>query len=349
MSRAKKTCVLIVLVLTASLFLPLPAWAEKDPTSYVICGQVRDSAYEWSWENIEKRYSAELARGGYQQIYYDIKQAVLASPKQQDRDIQKRFVNKVTDVINGKANGRVLFNINVEAPPDLHVQKKYYLFKGDPDQIDLQDCGQNNERAEQLNELRYFAHAIVNLSDRNINWARVAAVNRIRNLEESYDRYLFEGFPMFPWEAAVNSVFLTKKNIADGPPRNQMVFLHLGTGFEINTESMKKSEMGVVASVEPIGWIYYPVSKEYRSWWGIAALTTFRHDMGMGVGIAVHYNAFSLGATWHEKDVPGTHYGQPYIFLGIDLYRYLDAKNRQYEQYVGKYTTLKDQAVSEIK
>ena len=39
-------------------------------------------------------------------------------------------------------------------------------------------------------------------------------------MEKVYDKYLFEGFPMFPWEAAVNSWFLTDKSIANGPPRN---------------------------------------------------------------------------------------------------------------------------------
>lgn len=51
----------------------------------------------------------------------------------------------------------------------------------------------------------------------NLADARKLVGQSIIELERSYDKYLFEGFPMFPWEAAINSWFLTDKSIANGP------------------------------------------------------------------------------------------------------------------------------------
>ena len=337
---ARATCIFILL---QAILWPVLTGAEIDQSSYKICGKLRDSSHAWSWENVQKHYAGELRNGKYQKIYQDLVNTLGTSTLQRDREIQKKFLAKLEDVSEHKGNGRLLFDIQVVMPQDLREKKKYYLFKDDPAQIDFQDCETNGELAEQLDELRDFAHAIVNLSDLETSPERQKAVEHIHKLETLYDRYLFEGYPMFPWEAAVNGFFLTNESIDAGPPRNQMIFFHLGVGFEVCTESMAKSELGTAVSLEPLGWINYPVSKEFRTWWGIAALTTFRQDMGMGAGVALHYNEFSLGVIWHEKDEPGTHFGKPYVFLGIDLYRYLDKSKRQYDQYVGKYNALKEQ------
>ncbi len=344
--RKTAACFLLLLPMVLTAFL---VNAQTDEFSFTICGKQRDAAHQWSWENITSRYGNELAAGNYQKIYQDLQNGLNASEKQKDRQIQKKVSRKLAEVIDRRANGRVAFEIYVEKSQDLRVRKKYFLFKGDPDEIDFQDCGQNNERADQLDEVRDFSCAVVNLSDREMSPARQQAVERIRKLEESYDRYLFEAFPMFPWEAAVNSVFLTTDKISAGPPHNQLIFFHLSAGFEVNTESMAESELGAVVAVEPLGWIRYPEDKDFRTWWGIAALTTFRHDRGIGVGLALHYNDFSLGATWHERDVPGSHYGKPFVFVGIDLYRYLDSKKRQYDQYIGKVDAWKKQYLEQAK
>lgn len=342
-----KKIVLHQFLLLLTVLIPLTAMAEIDTTSVSICGKYRDSGAEWSWENIQKRYAVELTKGNYQYIYWELLKAVGTSAKQADKQIQRKFYNKLSMITDYKANGRVTFDINVERPSLLTEPKKYFLFKGDPDQIDLQNCA-SKELKDQLDELRDFAIAVVNLSDIEMSPARQQAIKHIQKLEETYDRYLFEGYPMFPWEAAINSTFLTQYNITDGPPRNQLVFFHLGAGFEINTESMSKSELGTVVSVEPLGWINYPISSNYRKWWGVSTLTTFRQDMGIGVGLSLHFNAFSLGTTWHERDAQNSHFGQPYIFIGLDLYRYMDSKNKQYEQYKEKYNTLKKQYLDQV-
>jgi hypothetical protein len=151
-------------------------------------------------------------------------------------------------------------------------------------------------------------------------------------LEEEYDRYLFEGFPMFPWEAWANSVFLTKETIAQGPPRNAIVLLHPAAGVVGNMESDARSDVGGVLSVEALGWIRY--SRDYDKWYGVSLLAVFPTDRNAGYGVAFNYKNYKLGVTWHDDKDTG-HDGAA-IFLGIDLLQVLDEKFRDYEGYKEK-------------
>lgn len=182
------------------------------------------------------------------------------------------------------------------------------------------------------------AHAAV-LGDRVL-----LAVDQIAALEEEYDRYLFEGFPMFPWEAWANGVLLTKDTVAQGPPRNAIVLLHPAAGFIGNVESGARSDVGGVLSIEPVGWIRY--SRDYDKWYGLSLLAVFPADRNAGYGVAFNYRNYKLGVTWHD-DESGEHDGAA-IFLGVDLLQFLDSKHREYEGYKEKLErTLRSVGVEE--
>lgn len=159
---------------------------------------------------------------------------------------------------------------------------------------------------------------------------------RIQTLEAKFDRYLFEGFPMFPWEAAVNSWFLTDKRIANGPPRNQLVVMHPAAGILASVAKDARSDTGSTLSIEPLGWVHY--TADYRHWMGVSVLAVFPGDRDAGFGFALNYDEYKLGVTWHDDDT-GVHDGAA-VFLGIDLYKFLSAKYRKVDTYRGKLRKL---------
>lgn len=159
-----------------------------------------------------------------------------------------------------------------------------------------------------------------------------AIVERIGTLEGQYDRYLFEGFPMFPWEAWVNSRFLTDKSIANGPPRNMLALIHPSAGMVTSIDSDTSSDAGGVLAVEAVGWIRY--STNYRHWYGASLLAVFPTDRDIGYGVAFNYDNFKLGVTWHD-DQDGEHDGLA-LFFGFDLYQLISDKKKGYEDYIDR-------------
>jgi hypothetical protein len=155
------------------------------------------------------------------------------------------------------------------------------------------------------------------------------AAMQISSLEKIYDKYLFEGFPMFPWEAAVNSWFLTDKSISNGPPRDAIVLLHPSAGVVSSVDSDSKSDLGGVLAIEPLGWIHY--SADYETWYGVSLLAVFPGDREIGYGVALNYRNFKLGVSYHDDDTG--QYDGAAIFFGMDLYQFLGEKQRSYKGY----------------
>lgn len=159
-------------------------------------------------------------------------------------------------------------------------------------------------------------------------------------LEKEYDKYLFEGFPMFPWEAAVNSWFLTPETIAQGPPRNMLVLLHPAAGVVGSVSSGSRSDIGGSLSIEPVGWIHY--SSDYQKWYGASLLTVFATDRNVGYGVALNYRNYKLGVVW-VSDRGSSHNGAT-LFLGIDLLQFVNKEQRTYGGYLDKAKQVFSQA-----
>ena len=148
-------------------------------------------------------------------------------------------------------------------------------------------------------------------------------------LEIKYDRYLFDGYPMFPWEAAVNSWFLTDDSIANGPPGWALSFFHPSAGVLAHVDSDTDGDLDATLLVEPIGFVKY--SDDYTSWYGASVIASFPADREPGIGVALNYNQFRLGVTWHD-DSDGPYDGAA-VFLSIDLQNFLGEKKNEYKGY----------------
>jgi hypothetical protein len=205
-----------------------------------------------------------------------------------------------------------------------------------PIEVDSPLCSDDGIRRARI-EFATLSQAISDASGEILAGKIREVAEKIVSLEAAYDRYLFEGFPMFPWEAAVNSWFLTPKHIANGPPRNQIVLMHPAAGIVVATASDAKSDTGATLSIEPLGWVRY--AEDHKSWVGFSLLAVFPGDREPGYGVAVNYNMFKLGVTWHDDDT-GERDG-PAVFLGLDLYQFLGEKYRQYDGYRDRIKALK--------
>ena len=157
----------------------------------------------------------------------------------------------------------------------------------------------------------------------------------MKTLEITYDKYLYEGFPMYPWEALVAGWLLTDQSIANGPPKNQIVLMHPAAGVIGAAGNGSDTDIDAVLSVELFGWIRY--TDDYSTWYGASVLTVFPFDRNAGIGFALNYNNFKLGLTWHDYD---DDYENPTFFLGMDFYQLLREKTRQYTSYKEKVTNI---------
>lgn len=139
-----------------------------------------------------------------------------------------------------------------------------------------------------------------------------------RRLDErstSWEAYLKNGLPMWPWELVVNSWGEDYHDLAAGPPRWQWVVMRPSAGFEIYWPNRKDATLEASVAVEPIGFVRYTDVKTYRQWWGLSALVTLgSDDNGVGLGGLLRYNNYALGVV-RRRDVDDS-----YVFLSFDLY-----------------------------
>ena len=155
-------------------------------------------------------------------------------------------------------------------------------------------------------------------------------------LEKQYEKYLFEGFPMWPWEAWANGELLTDDSIANGPPRNQLALFHPSAGVLASIESDADNDMGFDLMVEVLGWIRY--SQDYDTWWGVSAAAVLPFDRDPGYGMAFTYKQFKLGVTWHDDD----EYDGVAVVLNVDLLQFVSKKYKDYSGYLQKINDLEN-------
>jgi hypothetical protein len=315
----------VSLALLAAVLVPaalLRAQETAPESSFVICGQAYDATHPWAWPQVSRRYAAPLAAGDFKLIYRRLGEAFALSPNQRDGRVRSTVAAHITEVATGAAGARRDFELSSVFDPAAGTRRTV-LFSGS-EQIDLNDCGAGQEDRLGRDELRYLAQDLVALSDLELAAARGAAFEHIEQIDERYDRYLFKGFPMFPWESVVNSLLLAPEHLASGPPHHQIVALHPAAGVEATLKLRANDGWSPVLSLEPLGWVYYPPKKDFRVWWGASTLLTFRRDIGMGAGVLFRYQSFSLGLTLRPLVQGGSlRHGERFAFLGIDVYRML--------------------------
>lgn len=310
MSRA-----LLLLLALAAALTPGLAHAE----GALICGKAYSPDNPWSTQAIEKKWKGSPGPEALLKALHD-------SPLQKDAALLARFEANAQEHLKGDGpccSQFVLVNVSGD------YRKKWALFDG---AVPLYECGPNNENAAQLDELRYIANAIEAYGRSQVADFMTTAKNEAKEKMAQYDRYLFDGFPLYPWEAAVNGWFLADDEIMSGPPAKQLVLLHPSLGAELRASSLRDSRADVSLALEPLGFIRYTPGSHHRSWSGFSLLTTFRRDMGIGLGFAARYQNFLAGVVWHDDDGNNRPFdSRPFVFVGLDLYQFAGEKLRRYD------------------
>jgi hypothetical protein len=323
--RFAVSLVVLGTVLSAAARLRAQTPATAPESSFVICGQPYDATHPWAWPQVSRRYATLIAAGDFKSVYRQLAQAFELSPNQRDEGVRRTVAAHIARVASGAAGARQELELSSVFDPGTGA-RRVVLLSG-AEQIDLSECGTSREDKLGRDELRYLAQDMVALSDLQLAAARGAAFERIEQIEERYDRYLFKGFPMFPWESWLNGLLLAPEHLASGPPHHQIVAVHPGAGVEATLKLRANDGWNAALALEPIGWIYYPPSKDFRVWWGASALLAFRRDIGMGAGVLFHYQNFSLGLVLRPLTQGGSlRHGERFVFLGIDAYQFLKKK-----------------------
>lgn len=329
-----KKCNRICMIAIVFVFIASVAWAQSD-ASISVCGQ---SIAETGWEAFSQGPGKPyIERGDEEGIWKEIEKKFLADSEGWDENLRKTFQEAITGLMDGDI-----------APSDFDVykdisdiRKKTYLFFHTPFRTELPHSAsdatcRDDKKKFALEQMAAYALLIKRCSMEFEEPYFKKAKEVFQTLEKTYDKYLYEGFPMYPWEALAASWMLTDKSIANGPPKNQIVLMHPAAGFIAAAGADSDTDIDAVLSIEPIGWIRY--TDNYSSWYGASLLAVFPSERNAGFGFALNYNNFKLGVTWHDYD--NSPYENPTIFFGMDLYQFIGNKYRQYTSYKEKVSKI---------
>jgi hypothetical protein len=222
---------------------------------------------------------------------------------------------------------------------------QWYVFSGQTPTIWLpmdageDECRDSAEMREARAEFAVFVKLVKRTHAELLKKPRELLNDGLTLIEQEYDKYLFEGYPMYPWEAAVNSWLLTDKRIANGPPRWQLAVLHPSAGVVGHVASNTGGDIGAALLIEPIGVVRY--TRDYNHWYGLSVMASFPFDREPGIGFGLTYDQFKLGVTWHDD--PDGRYDGAAVVLGIDLYQLVGRQTRKYDQYKARVDEYKKQ------
>lgn len=308
------------------LFLLLP----NTVNAIVLCGDTLSESEEFSWTSFRDGRGAKyISERDTDEMYLELRELLRENSSNWTLSIRKKAINQMNELIAGVATSGD-FSLGKDVGPG---NVRQYIFGYSENEIELPYDGTDKKCDKKrvkksLIEVAQFSQLVYRAVQEIEKQYWVEYAKNFKRLERQFDKYLFEGFPMFPWEAGVNSWFLTDKNIANGPPPDQLVLMHFAAGVVMASGS--DTDIGGVLSVEPIGWVHY--SKDYETWYGISILADFPTDRNVGIGVGLNYNTFKIGVTWHNDD----EYDDPMFFVGLDLYAFVSDKYKKYTSYKEK-------------
>jgi len=312
----------------------LPAFVGSANASVVVCGDEVSESGVYSWPSFSQGRARQfLVNGDVQGLIKELRELLWENSMLWP----ERYRSVMMDQMQQLSNGQIPLSDFMITKDVSGIRAKQIVFAHTPAELELpadaghEECQLPTNKAA-LADMAQYVMLVERSKNELLNASYSETAVAMQALEERFDKYLFEGFPMFPWEALANSWLLTDESIANGPPRNQLVFMHFAAGVVGATGSASKNDIGGSLSLEPIGWVRY--SEDYDSWYGVSLLAVFPSDRDPGYGVAFNYNQFKLGVTWHDYD--NDEYDDPTIFLGMELYSFVDEKYRKYTSYKDK-------------
>jgi len=304
--------------------------ARAQSDAAIVCGKTLSAPGTLSWLSYLQR-----AADPTQQVDHDALAAMVhARSISWPTEIRHSVAGALQDFKSGDMPATALRITKTASLPvrQMGFQNTAYVIELPPDAT-ARPCANAAEAAARI-DAAYVIVLMERAQAAAIQHRMKLAADEIGELEQQYDRYLFEGFPMFPWEAWLNGKFLASNRIARGPPRNSIVFLHPAAGVVGSVESGTQSDVDGTLGVEALGWIRYDDS--HRNWYGVSLLATFPTDREPGYGVAFNYNIYKVGATWHDDKGMG-HDGWA-LYLGMDFLQFVNEKYRTYDAYREKVT-----------
>lgn len=319
MCKALKT-----FLLGGALLMSAQGVAQQDDT---VCGISLDTVEAFNWSDFKSGPGeSALEAGSRLAVVGALGEALNATSASWPQTLADEAKARLNDFADGTI---VLGDWMIEKGD---FGRDQFVFDGDRRvnlPADAEACEESAAMRQARAEFAQFVRLVSRAGNELLIVPREEFSTNLAALETLYDRYLFEGMPMYPWEAAANSWFLTDKHIAQGPPRSQLVLMHPSVGVLANVESGTEGDLGGTLLVEAIGLVKY--SSSYRSWWGASIVASFPTDREPGIGIGLNYRQFKLGVTWHDD--PGGAYDGAAVFLGIDLYQFVGKQKRRYDGY----------------
>lgn len=156
-------------------------------------------------------------------------------------------------------------------------------------------------------------------SDGTLKLAQRVATVVAGRAYKTYERMVFDGLAMWPWEMWINGIFVPS-DFKKPAPLFQLSFLRPNASPALKFDGTENSEIDYGFTFEPIGYVRYR-DDSYKKWWGVSALITATNDNGIGYGALLRWDQYTLGVAYHEKD------NSALMFVSIDLYKYILGEN----------------------
>lgn len=324
-------------ILLAAALLWLPAAVLYAEPSVMVCGIELDKVTAFSWGDFKSgRGLQSLEDGNKQDVYTALEHELVDVFIDWPAEFMKEVFNRLKDLEQGQLVPAD-WTLSEDERGSGSLIYQQYVFHGDkriwlPVESDEDECKLSAEMRQARAEFAVFVNLVERANAELLKDSRKVLSKGLAAIEQEYDRYLFEGFPMFPWEAAVNSWLLTDNRIANGPPRWQLAVLHPSAGVVGHVASNTDGDIGASLLIEPIGVVRY--TRDYKHWYGLSVMASFPFDREPGIGFAMTYDQFKLGVTWHDD--PDGRYDGAAVVLGIELYQFVGRQHKKYDGYKKK-------------
>lgn len=321
-------------ILLAAALLWLPTAVLSAEPSVMVCGIELDKVTAFSWDDFKSgRGLQPLEDRNKQELYAVLERELLRVSINWPESFLRKVISRFEDLEQDQfAPADWTLSEDERVSGSLIFQR--YVFHGDkriwlPVESNENECDEGNEMRQARAEFAVFVN-LVERSNAELKQPSLVVFNKgLAVIEQEYDRYLFEGYPMFPWEAAVNSWLLTDNRIANGPPRWQLAVLHPSAGVIGHVASNTDGDIGASLLIEPIGVVRY--TRDYKHWYGLSVMASFPFDREPGIGVAMTYDQFKLGVTWHDD--PDGRYDGAAVVLGIELFQFAGRQHKKYDGY----------------
>jgi len=215
------------------------------------------------------------------------------------------------------------------------------LFESHPAQLPI-DCRQSVPRY--LVEVVTVAQVAGTIKTRQRAKDFEALAAAVARQARDIDNLLKNGLPMWPWELWANGKRLPESD-AEKLFRWQWVLLRPTAGMAIDTRSRADGDLQAGVGIEPVGFVRYR-GEDYRAWWGASLLVTTTTKSGIGLGAALRWNNFVLGATRNKGQQAGQS-DSTVIFIGIELYDFLNKQRAQMRDLDGAEQRLGERLLTE--